>query len=86
MILAESAQLTMAAVILGLVLGTFYGWVGAQSLLGTMNGLPGFVPPAIPVLLLVIVAVAALALIVIASITPSRRATKILPVEALAVE
>jgi putative ABC transport system permease protein len=84
MILAESAQLTVASVLVGLVLGTFYGWAGAQSLFGAL--VHGFVAPAIPLVLLVIVAGAALVLIAVASIAPARRATRIAPVAALAVE
>jgi putative ABC transport system permease protein len=86
MIFAESAQLTVASVALGLVLGTFYGWAGAQSLLGSINGSPGLVLPAVPLALLAFVAAASLVLIVVASIAPSRRATGIAPVAALAVE
>lgn len=86
MILAESAQLTAAAVLVGLVLGTFYGWAGAQSLLGSISGSPGLVLPAIPAGLLVILAAAAALLTVVASVAPSRRATRIAPVAALAVE
>lgn len=85
MILVESASLTVAAVLVGLVLGTFYGWVGAQSLLGSMSGSPGVVLPAMPLLLLVIVAVAAAVLTLVASVAPSRRATRVAPVAALAV-
>ena len=86
MILAESAQLTVAATLLGLVLGTFYGWAGAQSLLGSITGSPGLVLPSIPVGLLVILAGAAAVLTLVASVTPSRRATRIVPVAALAAE
>jgi putative ABC transport system permease protein len=84
MVLAESAQLTVASVLVGLVLGAFYGWAGAQSLLGA--SIHGFVAPAIPLVLLAIVAGAALVLIAVASIAPARRATRIAPVAALAVE
>jgi putative ABC transport system permease protein len=86
MILAESAQLTAAAVLVGLVLGTFYGWAGAQSLLGSIHGLPGIVPPTVPLPLLGIVALAAVILTIASSVTPSRRATRVTPVAALAVE
>src|SRR5690606_41841366 len=48
MILAESAQLTLAAVLVGLVLGIVYGWAGAQSLLGIEVG---FLLPSIPLAL-----------------------------------
>ena len=86
MILAESAQLTVAATLLGLVLGTFYGWAGAQSLLGSITGSPGLVLPAIPVGLLAILAGAAAVLTLVASVAPSCRATRIVPVAALAAE
>jgi putative ABC transport system permease protein len=86
MILAESAQLTLAAVAVGLVLGVFYGWAGAQSMLGAINGSPGFIAPAVPPVLLVVVVVAAVLLTAVASVAPSRRATRVAPVAALAVE
>jgi putative ABC transport system permease protein len=85
MVLVESASLTVAAVLVGLVLGTFYGWVGAQSLLGSINGSPGIVLPAVPLLLLVVVVAAAAVLTLVASVAPSRRATRVAPVAALAV-
>jgi putative ABC transport system permease protein len=86
MVLAESVQLTATAVIVGLVLGTVYGWIGAQSLLGSVNGVPGIVAPAVPWTLLAIVVGAAALLTAVATITPSRRATRVSPVTALAVE
>ncbi|MES2169441.1 MAG: FtsX-like permease family protein [Actinomycetota bacterium] len=84
MILAESAQLTVASVLVGLVLGAFYGWAGAQSLLG--SAAHGLVTPAIPLVLLLVIAGAALVLIVVASVAPARRATRIAPVAALAAD
>ena len=86
MILAESAQLTVAAVFVGLVLGTFYGWAGAQSMLGSITGSPGVILPAIPLSLLGIVAVGAGVLTLVASVAPARRATRVAPVAALTVE
>jgi len=86
MVVAESAQLTIAAVLVGLVLGTFYGWAGAQSLLGSMYGGPGLVVPVLPLWLLGVIVAAAAILTVVASITPTRRATRISPVVALAVD
>lgn len=86
MILTESAQLTFTAVLLGLVLGAFYGWVGAQSFLGSINGSPGIVLPAVPWLIVGVVVVAGAALTAIASWAPSRRATRVSPITALAVE
>lgn len=85
MILLESAQLTASAVALGLALGTFYGWAGAQALIGGIQGSPGIVIPVVPATLVAVVAVAAIALASVSSILPARRATRISPTEALAV-
>lgn len=85
MILAESIQMTVAAVGFGLVLGIVYGWAGAQSLLGSIQG-GGFALPSVPWLVLVVAVIAAAVLSTAASIAPSRRATRISPVAALAVE
>jgi putative ABC transport system permease protein len=82
MILAESAQLSLAALVVGVILGSFYGWAGAQSLFGSIQG--GWIMPNLPWPLLGVLAVATALLTVIASITPSRRATRISPIEALA--
>jgi putative ABC transport system permease protein len=86
MVLAESVQLTATAVLVGLVLGTFYGWVGAQSLLGSAKGMPGIVLPGVPWAIVAIVVVAAAVLTLVATVTPSRRATRVSPITALAVE
>jgi putative ABC transport system permease protein len=86
MIVVESAQLTIAAVVVGLLLGTFYGWAGAESLLGFSPGSPGLIWPAFPPVLLVVIVAAAAALTWLASVAPTRRATRVTPVDALAVE
>jgi putative ABC transport system permease protein len=86
MVLAEAAQLTVAAIAVGLVLGIGYGWAGAQSMLGSMNGIPGLVPPVVPGWLIAAVVVAGALLTAAASIAPTRRATRIAPVVALAVD
>jgi putative ABC transport system permease protein len=86
MILAESAQLTLAATLVGLVLGVIYGWAGAQSLLGGIQETPRLVVPTVPFVLIGVIVVAAGALTLAASIVPSRRATRVAPVAALAVE
>lgn len=86
MILAESVQMTVASVLVGLVLGVFYGWVGAQSLLGSIKGSPGLVAPGLPWLVVALAAAGAALLALVASVAPTRRATRLSPVLALTVE
>jgi putative ABC transport system permease protein len=86
MILAESAQLTLAAAFVGILLGIVYGWAGAQSLLGGIQQSPRLVIPTIPIVLIGVIVVAAGVLTLVASIVPSRRATRVAPVAALTVE
>lgn len=86
MIRAEALQLSAAALLVGLVLGIGYGWAGAQSLLGSAAGVPGIVLPVVPLWLVLSVVAGAAILTVGASLVPSRRAMRIVPVEALAVE
>ncbi len=86
MILSESAQLTLTAVLLGILLGGFYGWAGAQSLLGSLVGGPALIVPVIPWVILAVVVVGGAALTAIASWAPTRRATRVSPITALAVE
>ena len=86
MILAESAQLTFAAVLVGLLLGTFYGWAGAQSLLGSSLGTPTLMLPGIPIPVLSTIVGCAALLTWVASVAPARRATTIAPVTALAIQ
>lgn len=86
MIVAESAQVTIAGVGFGLLLGVVYGWAGAQSLLGGLPGSSGIVPPSVPWLLLLLLAVGAAALTLVAAQVPAKRATSVSPVLALAVD
>jgi putative ABC transport system permease protein len=86
MIVAESAQLTIAAVVVGLVLGTLYGWAGAEAMMGSNRDSGGIIWPAFPPLLLAAIVVAAVVLVGAASLAPTRRATRVTPVDALAVE
>ncbi|PPL18665.1 ABC transporter permease [Microterricola pindariensis] len=84
MILAESAQMSIAAVGLGLVLGVFYGWAGAQSLLGSINH--ELMAPALPWPLIAATLAGGAVLALVASIAPARRATTVSPVLALSVD
>jgi putative ABC transport system permease protein len=86
MIAAESAQLALTAVASGLVLGTLYGWAGAEALMGSNRLSGGIIWPAFPPVLIAVIVVAAGALAWIASVAPSRRATRVTPIDALAVE
>ena len=83
MIVTEAVQMVVAAVVTGLVLGTLYGWVGGQTLLGSL-GTP--VTPVLPPLTIGIVVIGALVLAVVATIAPVRRAMRVPPTEALAVD
>ncbi|MFD5599322.1 FtsX-like permease family protein [Leucobacter sp. NPDC058333] len=83
MVIAESAQMTLAALGLGLVLGIFYGWVAAQTLLGSQVGLT---PPSIPWPILLGVAGFGGVLAVTAAAAPARRAIRISPMAALAAD
>lgn len=84
LIRSEAAQLTLAALVTGVVLGIAYGWAGAQSLLGTMAH--GLVAPVVPWWLLAVVAAAGILLTTIATVVPARRATRVPPVVALAMD
>jgi putative ABC transport system permease protein len=82
MILAESAQLTVAATALGVVLGVLYGWAGALSLLSALDGV-GLIAPAPPWGVLAGAVVAAGLVVAAASLAPARRAARVSPTVAL---
>ncbi|WP_022893291.1 FtsX-like permease family protein [Agromyces subbeticus] len=86
MIVVESAALTLAATVTGIVLGFGYGWAGAQALLGGAQAEPVFVFPGIPWALFGGLLLAAGVLTLVASIAPARRAMRVSPVVALAVD
>ena len=89
-VLLEAAHITITALAVGLVLGVVYGWAGAQSLLGSVPVDPlaprvaTFVAPAVPLWPLAIVAAATAVLTLVAAVVPTRLATRVAPVEALA--
>jgi len=78
----ESVALSGTAVLGGLLLGTLFGAVGSQSLIGAMT--PGF-PVGLPLGALAAIVLGTAALVVVASLPPSRRAVSVAPVDALAV-
>ena len=83
MVIAESVQMTGAAMGFGLLLGIFYGWAAAQSMLGSQAGL---VAPTIPWPILVGVVAFGAVLAIGAAAAPARRAIRVSPVAALAVD
>ncbi|MDO5634881.1 MAG: ABC transporter permease [Micrococcus sp.] len=90
MIAIEAVLIAGVAALLGVALGTFYGWGASQLMLGGLGGTGAdgaateLVPVAVPWLeLLAVVGVAAVAGLV-ASLLPARRATRLSPVEGLA--
>ncbi|WP_243847460.1 ABC transporter permease [Microbacterium ulmi] len=90
-VLLEAAHITIAALATGLVLGLAYGWAGAQSLLGSIPTSPDatgpastLVVPALPLWPTVVVVVATAVLTLVAAVVPTRLATRVAPVEALA--
>ena len=84
MITLEAVIISIVAIGAGAVLGTFYGWLGAQSTIGSLAG--GLVPLVVPWWLLVVVGAAALVLAAVASFAPAIRATRVTPIQALAVQ
>ncbi|WP_431074166.1 FtsX-like permease family protein [Microbacterium phyllosphaerae] len=91
MVLLEATHITVAATLTGLVLGIVYGWIAAQSLLGSTPTLPDFEPaglvaPHVPWLPVVIIVAATAVLTLVAAAAPTRLATRVAPVEALAAD
>nr|WP_205789247.1 ABC transporter permease [Microbacterium sp. CPCC 204701] len=89
MVLLEAAHITIAATATGLVLGIAYGWAGAQSLLGAVPmppswASPTLVAPAVPWVPVAVIVVATAVLTLVAAVVPTRLATRVAPVEALA--
>lgn len=86
LVLAESAQLVLTAVVLGLALGLVYGWAGAHSLLGAQPHVPGLAFVRVPWRTFGGMLVGGILLTGLAAVIPSRGATRVEPVEALAVD
>lgn len=89
MVLLEAAHVTVTALAFGLLLGIVYGWVAAQSVLGSVPMPPAwqsptFVLPAVPLVPTLIVVAATVVLTLVAAVVPTRLATRAAPVEVLA--
>ncbi|WP_374760900.1 ABC transporter permease [Microbacterium jiangjiandongii] len=89
MVLLEAAHVTVTALAFGLLLGIAYGWVGAQSVLGSVRippawEAPTFIAPAVPLLPVLVVVAATAVLTLVAAVVPTRLATRVAPVAALA--
>lgn len=84
MIIVEALQMVVTALVMGLVLGTLYGWAGAVALFGSQ--VSGGIAPVLPITTVVIVVVGAVVLAVAASVAPVRNVMRVAPTEALAVE
>lgn len=88
-VLLEAVHVTITSLVLGLVLGILYGWIAAQSLLGAVSvppagEAPTLVAPAVPWLPVLVVVGATAVLTVVAAVVPTRLATRVTAVEALA--
>ena len=88
-VLLEAVHVTITSLALGLVLGILYGWIAAQSLLGAVRVPPAWeaptlVAPAVPWLPVLVVVGATAVLTVVAAVVPTRVATRVTAVEALA--
>lgn len=89
MVLLEAVHITVTALLIGLVLGAIYGWAGAQAVLGSISfhaetGPVGLIAPAFPWPVIGAVIGATAVLTMIAAIAPTRVATRVTPVAALA--
>ncbi len=88
-VLLEAVHITITSLVFGLALGIVYGWVAAQSLLGSVQippawSSPTFVTPAVPFWPLMVVVLATAALTMAAAVVPTRLATRVAPIAALA--
>lgn len=82
MLAVEAVLIAGVAALIGCVLGSVYGWLGAEAALGSF----AIVEPSIPWLQLVAVLAVAVVAGLLASVLPARRAAKLSPVEGLAAQ
>ncbi len=91
MILIEAGHLTLTALLSGFALGILYGWIGAQAVLGSVRvppawSAPTLVAPAVPLVPVLVIVAATAVLTLVAAVVPTRLATRVAPVQALAQE
>ncbi len=92
MVLVEAAHVTVTALVTGLALGVGYGWVGAQSLLGSVrpgpaagaDPVPPILPPVLPLWPILLVVGATVLLTAVAAAVSVRPAVRVTPIDALA--
>ncbi|KHL00500.1 FtsX-like permease family protein [Sinomonas humi] len=82
MLALEAVLVAGVAAVIGTALGILYGWLGAQSALGTFATVTAVIPWAQVVAVIVVAAAAGLG----ASVLPARRAARLSPVAGLAIE
>lgn len=85
MLLAEAGAITIVAVVTGFGVGMLLGWIGVQSMVGSVLGVVS-TAPTIPWQLPVVLVVAGLAVAVTASWPAGRRASRIAPLAAVAAD
>lgn len=89
MMLVEAAHLALTSTLLGLTLGVIYGWAAAQSTFGSAH-LPGSPPldrlvvPIIAATPVASIITATAVLTLVATVLPTRLATRVTPIDALA--
>ncbi len=82
-IYSEAARMALGSAVLGLIMGTVFGWVGLQSSMGSVFESVSYVPLSIPPLFVLTVLIAASVLTVLSALAPSRRALSVPPIQAI---
>ncbi|WP_413319657.1 ABC transporter permease [Agrococcus sp. 1P02AA] len=85
MLLAEAGAITVVAVVTGFCVGALYGWIGTQSLVGSVGGVVS-TAPSIPWALPVSLVVGGLAVALAASLPAGARAAAVPPLAAVATD
>lgn len=82
MLALEAVLISGVAAVLGCTLGTLYGWMGGQAVLGGIVG--GTIWPTVPWWELGVIVLVSVGAGLLASVAPARRATRLSPVQGLA--